>query len=244
MTMPTSLSDFIITNHAIQMTRLESLVARAGVFPQPHNNTLLIHGSYGTGKTLLASMLPALIEHQRASELEQVGFDYVYSYMGKSFSITPQQHQLPVLNAFSHIYSCGGESAVDKQRMLTELRNSLTHSYGFLQTQYRFYIFDEIDELNKTQADLKSVISSAPPDVCFILTTNHLDRVEAGLVSRSSCIEMGAVPVQQYLPLIRRYYPDLGKVSDDALVGVVKHCQSDWRRIKRNLEEIRLGLAA
>jgi DNA polymerase III delta prime subunit len=246
MNMPISLDDFVITRHAIQMPLLRRLVARPEFFPQPHNNTLLLHGSYGSGKTLLASMLPALIEHARATPADQQAFNYVYSYMGAEHSITPAQLGQERLHAVTTFHGCGGESAQDRQRALASIRNHLRHGWGWgwAQTQYRFFIFDEIDELLKTQSDLKSLISSAPADAVFILTTNHIDRVDPGLVSRSTEIEMARVAPPEYLPVLRYYYPTLAGVSDQTLLDVVAHCQSDWRRIKRAMDDIRAPAAA
>ena len=244
MSMPVSLTDFVFTGGDKTLRALKHIVEREDFFPHPHNNCLLLHGTYGTGKTLLASMLPALIEYARATPSDKAAFDYVYQYMGKFYSITPEQSDKPQLHPFVSFYGCGGESAGEKSKITSKLKATLRNSYACLQTRYRFFIFDEIDELGKSQSDLKSVITSAPADAVFILTTNHANLLDKGLESRSSCVLMAQVTAQQYLPHVRRLYPRLDSVSDAALLNLTSQCNSDWRKIRRALDTTLLEIAS
>jgi hypothetical protein len=67
----------------------------------------------------------------------------------------------------------------------------------------------------------------------FILTTNHIDKIERGVLNRSVLIEMNAASPQQWLPFAQRVLKDCGveDVSDDELIPLLASCNGSVREI-------------
>jgi DNA polymerase III gamma/tau subunit len=90
------------------------------------------------------------------------------------------------------------------------------------QASQRYYVLDEVDNLNdQAMAILKSVMNT--PSCVFVLTTNRFDAVEAGVRNRCHCIPFNAAPPPAWLPLARRIVSDAGisGISDQQLVDVI-----------------------
>ena len=78
-----------------------------------------------------------------------------------------------------------------------------------LQASQRYYVLDEVDNLNdQAMAALKSVMNT--PGCVFVLTTNNFSAVEIGVRNRCHCIPFMAAPAQRWLPLARRIISDAG----------------------------------
>jgi DNA polymerase III delta prime subunit len=240
MDMPTSLSDFVLTRHADQMRVLEAYVEGKLSFPSPHTNSILLHGQYGSGKTLLASILPVLIEYSRAVSDTKQDYDFRYQYMDRDFSVTPQNSQKQPLFADTKFVACGGESAGQKQKIVSQVKEIQRLSYDWSVYSYRYFIFDEVDEWNSAQSDLKSLVSNAGPNSIFIFTTNFLQKVDKGLQSRCIKFEMNKNSASDLVPLVKNYYPFTKSISDDRLERVIQEANADWREIKRLIQEVRL----
>lgn len=90
------------------------------------------------------------------------------------------------------------------------------------QASQRYYVLDEVDNLNdQAMRVLKSVMNT--PGCVFILTTNHFGAIEAGVRSRCHCIPFMAAPNQRWLPLAQRIMSDAGisGISNQQLVDVI-----------------------
>ena len=58
---PNCLDDFLFSNHTDKHT-LELILSRKLPFPFGGKTGILLHGTWGTGKTTLAELLPELLE--------------------------------------------------------------------------------------------------------------------------------------------------------------------------------------
>jgi replication-associated recombination protein RarA len=95
-----------------------------------------------------------------------------------------------------------------------------------------YFILDEIDNLtDAAQSSLKAAMNVSTG--VFILTTNHIDKIERGVLNRSVLIEMNAASPQQWLPFAQRMLKDCGveDVSDDELVPLIAACNGSVRDI-------------
>jgi replication-associated recombination protein RarA len=95
-----------------------------------------------------------------------------------------------------------------------------------------YFILDEIDNLTEAaQTSLKAAMNVSTG--VFILTTNHIDKIERGVLNRSVLIEMNAASPQQWLPFAQRMLKDCGveDVSDDELVPLIAACNGSVRDI-------------
>ena len=168
---PSCLDDFLI-NNSTEREVLELILSRQLPFPFNGKSGILLHGTYGTGKSTLGFLLPSLLET---------------AYAGNYPQTSPIGQMQVVEDAIPEIFRCGGglsSTAIVKQITMCNSRNPF-HHYG--QTDY--FLFDEVDKLTvSAQQSLKSVMDLKRCQ--FIFTTNYLDRIDDGIINRSFLIEM------------------------------------------------------
>lgn len=94
-----------------------------------------------------------------------------------------------------------------------------------------YFIFDEIDNLtDNAQASLKAAMNIKT--AIFILTTNHLDKIDKGILNRSVMVDMNAAPPQSWLPFAHRILNEHKvKVSDEELIPLIHACKGSARDI-------------
>ncbi len=168
---PSCLDDFLI-NNAAEREVLELVLARKLPFPFNGKSGILLHGTYGTGKSTLGFLLPRLLETAYAGNYPQ------------SSSVGQMQ---AAEDATPEVFRCGGglsSTAIVKHITMCNSRNPFHH---FGQTDY--FLFDEVDKLTiSAQQSLKSVMDLKRCQ--FIFTTNYLDRIDDGIINRSFLVEM------------------------------------------------------
>lgn len=111
---------------------------------------------------------------------------------------------------------------IEQQAVLISANHSNNH----------YFILDEIDNLTEAaQTSLKAAMNVSTG--IFILTTNHIDKIERGVVNRSVLVEMNAASAQQWLPFAQRMLADCGveDVSDDELIPLLAACNGSVRDI-------------
>ena len=100
------------------------------------------------------------------------------------------------------------------------------------QSSHHYFVLDEVDNLKGfVMASLKSVMNY--PHTIFVMTTNHLSEIEAGVRDRCHCIPFNAAPSMKWLPLAKRMLSDAGilTVTDAALIAVIDTCNGSARNI-------------
>jgi DNA polymerase III delta prime subunit len=106
---------------------------------------------------------------------------------------------------------------------------------------YHYFVIDEVDNLTEAaMASLKSAMNM--PNTIFIITTNHIDKVERGVINRCEEIEFNAAPAEDWLPLANRVLKDMKikGVSDEVLVEVIDTCKGSARDILTSV--VKVGL--
>lgn len=214
---PKSLDDFVISRHEKQMPLLRAYVEGSIPFPSSATNTIILHGQYGSGKTQLAKLLPEFIETSRATEDSMIDGKVQYE---------------------TKFIGCGGEPLAEKQKIVSFIKERMKYAFLPQSGEFRYFIFDEVDEWLSAQSDLKALISHTDGRSVFILTTNHFNKLDKGLVSRAVCFEMNKVEPFRYLPILRRYYPFTKSFNDLALIEIAKQAGGDWRELKRMMSEL------
>jgi replication-associated recombination protein RarA len=182
---PNCFDDFLISNSEDHQ-KLEYILSRKLPFPFGGKSGVLLHGTWGTGKSTLAALLPKLIETAYSGTWD------TNQGVGQMPSPDPDH----VLNM---VFRCGGglsstefTNTINKRNML----NPIWHN-----SQHYYYVFDEVDRLSAgAQQSLRSTMDL--PRSMFFFTTNHLNKIDRGIVNRCHLVEMNQMVNQSaYVPL-------------------------------------------
>jgi replication-associated recombination protein RarA len=243
MTLPLSLADIVLPRPQVQIPLLEAVVTGKMEFPSAYKNTLLLHGTFGSGKTSLARLLPILIEYSRADNATRVSYNWVYKTSRETVSITPGQADKPSIEADVDFIACLGQRSDARQKAIQSIQTQMLLAGGFASTYLQYFIFDEVDEWAQSQSDLKALITNAGARSVFLLTTNYVNRIDPGLRSRSIEIDMNQPEAEDVLARVRALTPQLKRASDDALLHVIRSAKGDWRTLNTQTALILMSLA-
>jgi replication-associated recombination protein RarA len=104
---------------------------------------------------------------------------------------------------------------------------------------YHYIVLDEIDNLSpKAQASLK--VTTGRLQTIFILTTNHIGRIDAGVLNRSVRVNCNAAHPSAYLPFAQDALVKFGgrALADDKLVPIIERCNGSVREITEQMQNI------
>lgn len=129
---------------------------------------LILHGPHGTGKSLLAELIPKAID-------------------GPNVSV-------------QHFTIDDLKTRADIEKNLT--RSSIFDSLVEPGDQSRYYtVFDEFVSDTKVLKDaMRMALDSMEGRGLYIFTTNELNRVDTGIVSRSECVLVPPLSPEDFLP--------------------------------------------
>ena len=215
---PKTLDDCLISN-PMSRKRLQEILDGIMPFPKGDMNAICLCGTYGTGKTTLAKLLPALLEAS-----------------GHMKKITDAGGILKFRDLW-HLTQCGGTSSAELLESLTTRIKTFAQS----DSGWHYEIFDEIDVLDKArgQSKLKSAMTHAENTV-FIFTTNFPDRVDQGILDRSHLIEMNQANANDFVMmaeswLLREGLP-AGAVERAALLTLADQARGSLRKFSTEVE--------
>ncbi len=109
------------------------------------------------------------------------------------------------------------------------------------QASMHYYVLDEVNNLNAQAMDMLKSVMNIPGNV-FILTTNHFQEIEKGVVSRCHCFPFNAAPAANWLPVSQRILLDAGiyGVSEAALLNVIATGKGDARNTLDAIQDLAL----
>jgi DNA polymerase III delta prime subunit len=178
-------------------------------FPFHGKSGILLHGTWGTSKSTLAKLLPELVE---------------MAYSG-TWHNTQQVGQMAAPEASytqTELFRCGGGLASPAITQKVATHNARLNIWHF--SKHSYFVFDEIDRL--TTGAQQSLRSTMDLKRCmFFFTTNHLNRIDSGIVNRGHLVEMNQINSSAaYLPLgqniLRGLGVAMGVVTETTLEGL------------------------
>ena len=214
---PNCIDDFLISNSTDRRT-LELILCRRLPFPLAGKSGILFHGTWGTGKSTLAKLLPGL-------------FETAYS---DTWNMTQGIGQMPTPmpdHCQTEVFRCGGGLSSTTITQTVGKCNSRMPMWHF--TRHDYFVFDEVDRL--TTGAQQSLRSTMDLDRCmFFFTTNYLSKIDPGIVNRCHLVEMNQVTTPSaYVPLgqsiLRNMGVATGAVNDMTLQSIASKSRGSLR---------------
>jgi DNA polymerase III delta prime subunit len=191
---PNCLDDFLFSNTADRQL-LELILARKMPFPFGGKTGILLHGTWGTGKTTLAELLPELLEA-------------AYSNTWNANQGIGQMPAPVPSHTHKKLFRCGGGLS---STTIIQTINSLNNHLNFIHnSRHDYFVMDEVERLTiDAQRSLRSPMGL---ERCmFFLTTNYLSKVDQGIVNRCHLVEMNqATTPMAYIPLGQSIVVNMG----------------------------------
>jgi len=110
---------------------------------------------------------------------------------------------------------------------------------SFNHSGYHYFILDEVDNLTEAaQASLKAAMNTTHS--IFILTTNHIDKIERGVINRSIRVDMCGASARIWLPYVKDILLEnnIEGVSDADLLKLIESCNGSARDLMDSLSTI------
>ena len=195
---PNCLDDFLFSNPANRQT-LELILSRKLPFPFCGKTGILLHGTWGTGKSTLANLVPDLLE---------TAYSETWSFangIGQMPSPVPSHTQ-------TKLFRCGTGGLTS-----TVITQTIEKISDFIplwhNSQFNYFVFDEVDRLTiNAQQSLRSTMDLKR--CMFFFTTNYLSKVDPAIINRCHLVEMNQITTPSaYVPLGQSIVANMGLKS-------------------------------
>lgn len=176
-------------------------------------DNILIYGPYGTAKSTTARII-AIESRKQEDALFEIGVD-----------------------AVNCVKFCN--HAADKISF-----DVVERGWSMSGQKFPYAVLDEFDLLSQAHQDLvRDVMDRNLGRAGFILTTNHLHRIDGAIQSRCDIVELPRLQSDVLLDASQKILKTEGvTISDKIVLKLISNCQGDWRALLRQLEEVVNGI--
>jgi replication-associated recombination protein RarA len=187
---------------------LSAITKRQIIFPANGKNSILLYGTYGTGKTTYSNIFFS---------------EYEKSYGGDSPDIES--------------VVCDGSTPVSS--LVKKLNKKLVYVSSNCSDKH-YLLLDEFDIYSvEKQKKMKGFLNRE--NIVCIFTTNHLDRIDKGIQSRSLVVGMNqSVNLMDYVKRMRQIirHNNLPMPDGTTLISIAKTNNGDWREMCMTLSRV------
>jgi len=208
---PTQISDIVVASKESRQ-RLQDLCS--GIYPRSNSRSMviLLTGPHGTGKTCLAEMLPAALEH---------------AYF---------KHRAPSAKPFPYRYVDCRKTPVSGN-VMEEIRR--VTEFGPPSGLHRNYVIcDEIDNLTANEQQQLYALTYRS-QVVFILTSNHRSKIDDRILSSAIDIVLDSPSEAQLKDLALKVATSRNAVLfEHEAIDIARRCNHSWRPVVGHVEAI------
>jgi len=199
---PTSIDEYVFATKEVeqQIRRYTS-----GKTTRP----LVLHGKHGTGKSLLAELIPKAIDGENVS-----------------------------------VNKIHAEDLNSKKEVRTKFYRTLNFDRFFTLNGQRlnYTVIDEVNFDPSAKGALRTCLDDMAGRGLYIFTTNEVNKIDKGLLSRAEVVEVPPAPPDCFLPCAQRILRSEGVDLDDSVVYEVLESvydmEYDNRKYYTALDEI------
>ena len=139
-------------------------------------------------------------------------------------------------NSYYNYFAC--EQGQNGANLMLKI-NNIAQFVAWTDSGYHYFVLDEVDNLTAAaMASLKSVMNM--PMTIFVMTTNNISKIDAGVQNRSERVNFNAAPAQEWLPFARRVLDDCDAayVDDTKLLPIIQSCKGSVRDIVSAMQRL------